>query len=175
MTTTVSAHEQGFHKRITFTITKYAIDGLLVMDVDGGDRCKLLRAGADTNHDGVLAGAEVTALKQRLTTMMTRALKLSISGGALPLGVKDTKLSLHEDPRVNESGVSIAVLLEIVHPYDVSPGMNLEVTDTSPDLSPIRLEVFQKYTAEASPEQPFRGDDESGAKSTIRLGALAAR
>ena len=51
---TAGAHPQGFHARFVFTLTKTAVTGVLVLDVDSGERCELLRAGADVNHDGVV-------------------------------------------------------------------------------------------------------------------------
>ena len=59
---TAWAHPEGFHARFVFTLTKTVVTGVLVLDIDSGERCELLRAGADVNHDGVLSKAERATL-----------------------------------------------------------------------------------------------------------------
>jgi hypothetical protein len=136
------------------------------MDVDSGQRCAVLRQSVDADGDGLVKGDEVTALKDRLAQMALRNLKLSLSGAALSLTPKETKLSLHEDPRVGEQGLSIAVLVDVALSKGVSEGMTFEVTDTSPDLSPVVVLVFQ------AGEPPFQVDLESGKTAKVRLGRL---
>ncbi|MEW5743223.1 MAG: hypothetical protein AB1938_30215 [Myxococcota bacterium] len=166
------AHPQGFHKKLTFTLTKTTVTGLVVMDVDSGERCTVLRQAADADGDGVVKGAEVTALKERLTSMATRTLKLGVSGAAIAVTVKESKLSLREDPRVGEAGLSVAVLIELTHPHEVSEGMSFEVTDTSPDLSPVVVQVFQAAQKGTPPEAPFQSELEAGKTVKVRLGRL---
>lgn len=170
----VLAHPQGFHKRVSLELYSTSITGLIVMDLDSGERCELLRAGSDTNHDGTLDDAEARALKKKLTTMATRALKLWISGYPIAIQVKEAKVSLKEDPRVNKTGVSVAVLLEMRHPYAVSPGMSLWFEDTAPDLSHVEVEVFQHPAADAGGVAPTTRSMGSGERLTVRLGALAS-
>ena len=165
LASTAWGHPQGFHKRLTFTLTKTKVSALIVMDVDAGERCLLLREAVDSNRDGVLSGAEVEQLKDRLVKMVTRPLKLSISGAPIPLTVKDTKLSLREDRRANDSPLSVAVLVEIEHPHAVSEGMEFEVEDISPDQSTIVLQVFQ----EGDKQPPFQQEVKSGVKTKIRI------
>jgi hypothetical protein len=155
-------HPQGFHKKLTFTLTKTKVSGLIVMDVDAGERCLLLREPADSNRDGVITGEEVTKLKERLVKLATRPLKLGISGAPLPLVIKDTKISLREDKRANDSALSVAILVEIDHPHAVSEGMQFEVEDASPDQSSVVLEVFQEGSREQLELQ-------SGVKSKVRI------
>jgi hypothetical protein len=155
-------HPQGFHKKLTFTLTKTRVSALIVMDVDAGERCLLLREPADSNRDGVLTGAEVTQLKERLVKLATRPLKLGISGAPVPLVVKDTRISLRDDKRANDAGLSVAILVEIEHPHAVSAGMEFEVEDVAPDQSSIVLEVFQESGA-------FQGELQSGVKSKVRI------
>jgi hypothetical protein len=69
----------------------------------------------------------------------------------------------------------VAVLLEDPHPAAVSVGTNLEIEDTSPDLSPVRFEVNQVPAGDAGVEPPSTTDLESGVKWKVRLGALAAQ
>ncbi len=157
-------HPQGFHKKLTFTLTKTKVSALIVMDVDAGERCLLLREAVDSNRDGQLAGAEVAQLKDRLVKMATWPLKLSISGAPLPLVVKESKLSLREDRRANDSSLSVAVLVELEHPPS-TPGMNFEVEDVSPDQSTIVLQVYQ----EGAKEPPFQEEVKSGIKTKVRL------
>lgn len=166
------AHPSGFHKKLTFTLTKTTVTGLVVMDVDSGERCLVFRQAADANADGHLQGEEVTALKTRLASMATRSLRLGVSGAALAFTVKETKLSLRDDPRVGDTGLSVAVLLELTHPHEVSEGMTFEVTDTSPDLSPSVVQVFQAAPEGAAGEAPFQGELESGKTVKVRLGRL---
>lgn len=158
-------HPQGFHKKLTFTLTKTKVSALIVMDVDAGERCLLLREAVDSNRDGLLTGEELTQLKDRLVKMVTRPLKLSISSAPIPLTVKETKLSLREDRRANDSALSVAVLVEIEHPHPVSEGMTFEVEDVSPDQSTIVLQVFQ----EGDKQPPFQGEVQSGVKTKIRI------
>ena len=158
-------HPSGFHKKLTFTLTKTRVSALIVIDVDAGERCLLLREAVDSNRDGLLSGEELTQLKDRLVKMATRPLKLSISGAPIPLNVKETKLSLREDRRANDSALSVAVLVEIDHPHAVSVGMDFEVEDISPDQSTIVLQVFQ----EGAKEPPFQAEVKSGVKTKIRF------
>lgn len=164
-----AAHPEGFHQRLTFTLTKTTLTGLLVLDVDSGERCELLRAGADANHDGTLSRPERAALERKLAGFITRPLKLAISSFPLPLTIKESKLNLHGSPEVSRDGLSVALLLEVKHPYAVTPGMHLEVSAASPDQAPVRVEVFQ----DAQPaEPPFRQELEVGSSARVRLGAL---
>lgn len=164
---TAFAHPSGFHKKLTFTLTKTTVTGLVVMDVDSGERCRLLREASDEDRNGLLEGDEVAALKKRLVAMATRNLKLGLSGAPLPVEVKETKLSLREDKRANDSPLSVAVLIELKHPHEVSEGMQFEVEDTAPDLSTIVVQVVQE-----SAEPPLQVELESGKKTKVRLGKL---
>ncbi len=166
------AHPQGFHTRLALTLTRSAVTGLLVMDVDAGSRCAVLRQAADADLDGRVTGAEVTALKERLTAMALRPLKLGLSGAALAVTVKESKLSLRDDARVGEAGLSLALLLEVRHPRPVSEGLQLEVSDTSPDLSPVLVRVFQAVAPGAAPVAPFEVELEAGKTASVRLGRL---
>ncbi|MBE2252880.1 MAG: hypothetical protein IAE78_25330 [Myxococcus sp.] len=170
---TARAHPEGFHARYVFTLTKTTVTGLLVLDVDSGARCELLRAGADKNHDGELSKDEKAALLQKLTSFITRPLKLGLSGFPLPLTVKESKLNLRDDPRVSSAGLSVALLLEVHHPHEVSPGMHFEVEAVTPDQSPVRLEVLQAVAEGEPPEPDFRGEVDAGKKVRVRLGLLA--
>lgn len=166
------AHAAGFHTRLTFTVSRSLVQGLLVMDVDAGERCSLLRAQADLDHDGLLSRDERALLAKKLTGMATRNLSIGVSSAVVPLAVKDTRLSIREDPRVSDTGLSLALLLELPTPYPITPGSTLEVTDTSPDLSPVLLEVFQTPAEGAKAEPPFRGEVEAGKQVKVRLGIL---
>jgi hypothetical protein len=157
------AHPQGFHVKLTFTLTPTTVTGLLLMDVDAGQRCLLLREAADESRDGLLDAGEVKGLERRLAAMLTRNLKLGISGAPIPVVVKETRLSLRDDPRANDAGFSVAVLIEVAHPHAVSPGMQFEVENVSPDLSAMTVEVLQAG-APASVAQV-----ESGKKYAVRL------
>jgi hypothetical protein len=170
----VLAHPQGFHKRVTLELWSTSITGLVVMDVDGGERCELLRAGADLNRDGLLDPSETKALKKKLTTLATRALKLWISGYPVAVEVKDAKVTLKEDSRVSQTGVSVAVLLEMRHPYAVTPGMSLWLEDSAPDGSHVEIEVFQHGLADAGTLAPVKRSAGSAERVTVRLGALAS-
>jgi len=165
LSTLASAHPTGFHKKLTVTLTKTKLSVLVMMDADSGDRCLLLREAVDSNRDGFITGDEARKLKERLTKMAVSPLKFAISGAPLNVVVKESKLSLREDKRANDSPLSIAVLIEI--PLSPTPheGSSLEVTDTAPDQSAIALQVFQaKSTAEL--ELP------SGVTTPIRIGQL---
>lgn len=165
------AHPEGFHERLTFTVTRTTLTGLLVLDVDSGERCELLRAGADANHDGVLSASERSTLEKKLTSFILKPLKLSISSFPIPLTATETKLSLRGDQTVSRAGVSLALLLDVKHPYAVSPGMHLEVTASSPDLSTVRIEVLQA-TAKGADEPVFVQEVDSGKPVRVRLGVL---
>lgn len=160
-----SAHPKGFHKKVTVTVTPGRISALVVMDVDSGDRCLLLREPADSNRDGVITGEEVTQLKARLVKLATHQLKLGLSGAPLTLEVKETKASLRDDPRVNDSPLSVAVLMELELSRPLHDGVNFEFTDTSPDTSTIALQVFQPWAA------PSELTVQSGVATRVRLAA----
>lgn len=168
------AHKAGFHKKLVFTVTRAGLEALVVMDLDGGDRAQLLRAGADANADGRLTGDEVTKLKAKLVEQATRALVAEVAGFKLQAKVKEAKLSLREDPRTRDGGLSLAVLLEWPAPEPISSGMRLTLTDEAPDRSHLEIEVHQKTLADAGPEPVFRAAPPSGQTVTVRLGALAS-
>ncbi len=160
------AHPTGFHKKLTVTLTKKTLSVLVMMDADSGERCLLLREAVDSNRDGFLAGDEVTKLKERLTRMAVSPLKFAISGAPLPVVVKESKISLREDKRANDSPLSVVVLIEIPLRPAPNEGSSLEITDTAPDQSAIALQVFQaKSTAEL--ELP------SGVTTPVRIGVLS--
>ncbi|MBL8924285.1 MAG: hypothetical protein JNJ54_35885 [Myxococcaceae bacterium] len=167
------AHPEGFHARYVFTVERTQLTALLVLDVDSGERCELLRAGADANRDGLLAREERAALEKKVASLVTRPLKLAISGYPIPLTVKDTKLNLRDDQRVSRTAISVALLLEVKHPYEVAPGMHLELETVTPDASPLRLEVYQATQPGTPAEPDFKDEVESGRKVRVRLGALA--
>lgn len=169
---TAWAHPEGFHARFVFTLTKTSVTGLLVLDVDSGERCELLRAGADANHDGVLSKPERAVLLAKLASFLTKPLKLGISGFPLPLTVTESKLNLRSDDSVSRTGLSVALLLEVKHPHEVSEGMHFEVETVTPDQSPVRLEVLQTPAPKVPPEPDFRDEVPSGKRVRVRLGAL---
>jgi hypothetical protein len=158
------AHPRGFHVKMTFTLTPSTVTGLLVMDVDSGPQCRLLREAADENRNGVLDPPEVKALDRRLAAMLTRNLKLGVAGAPIPVRVTQTKLSLREDLRAGDAGFSVAVLLEVAHPHAISEGMQFEVQNVSPDLSTLAIEVLQVDQA------PALAEVESGAWHRVRFG-----
>lgn len=166
------AHPEGFHTRFAFTLTKTSVTGLLVLDVDSGERCELLRAGADANHDGVLSRPERATLLAKLASFVTKPLKLGISGYPLPLTVTESKLNLRSDDSVSRTGLSVALLLEVKHPHEVSEGMHFEVETVTPDQSPVRLEVLQTPAPKEPAEPDFRDEVPSGKRVQVRLGAL---
>jgi hypothetical protein len=173
---TARAHPEGFHVRAVFTLTKTAVTGLVVMDVDGGERCELMRAGADSNRDGLLSDDEKRGLERRLVSMVLRPLKVGLSSYVVPLKVQEVKLNLRQDVSVSRSAVSVALLLEANHPYDVSPGMHFEFETVTPDGSPVRLEVLQAADpADRQPEPDFRQEVDSGRRARVRLGLLARK
>lgn len=167
------AHPEGFHAKYAFTLTRTSITGLLVLDVDAGERCELIRSGADANHDGLLSRSERRSLEAKLSSFITRTLKLGISSYPVPLTIKETKLSLRDDPSVSKSGLSIALLLEVKHPYEVTPGMHFELEASTPDQSHVRVEIVQAAKPGEPAEPDFKEDVPSAKKVRVRLGALA--
>jgi hypothetical protein len=169
---TALAHPQGFHKRIMLNLSLHRIDGLIAMDVDGGDRCRLVRDGADTNRDAVLQPGEVAALKDKLVRLATLALKLSLSGYPVTWKVKETKLDLRRDHLVTQTGVSVAVLFEAQVETAIAPGTQLQIEDASPDASPVRVDVNQA-PADGGVPPPATTELLPGVKWSVRLGPLA--
>jgi hypothetical protein len=98
--------------------------------------------------------------------MAVSPLVLGLSGAPLKLNQKDSKLSLRDDPRANDSPLSVAVLLELDHQNALGERPQLEFTDTSPDQSTIVLQVFQEGMAGA----PFEAEVKSGVKTRVQLG-----
>lgn len=167
------AHPEGFHKKIVFTLHKFDVQALLVMDIDGGERCSLIRAGADADHDGVLSATEAAALKNRLVAIAMQSLKVRFSGAPFALEVRESKINLHQDSGVSESGLSVAIFIDQHHREPATEGLRFEVEDQSPDRSPVNLEVFQVPAAEAGTLAPYTTELEAGRPASVRLGALA--
>lgn len=159
------AHPTGFHKKLTFTLTKTKLSALVVMDVDSGERCLMLREAVDSNRDGLISGDEIAKLKERLVKMATSRLKLGISGAPLHFTVAEAKLSLREDRRANDAPLSVAVLFELSLTPTPGAGTQLEVSDVAPDQSTVVLQVFQSGEA-------FEREVASGVTTRVRLGAL---
>ncbi len=158
------AHPTGFHKKLTFTLEERTLTALIILDVDAGERCLLLREAVDENRDGLLRGAEVEKLRERLLKMATSPLKLGLSGAPLAFTVRDVKLSLRNEVRANDAPLSLAVLIDV--PLSSAPrtGMTLEVTDTSPDQSPVVVQVFQRAAT-------FEKEVSSGVTTLVRVEA----
>jgi hypothetical protein len=155
----------GFHAKLTITVSQTKVSVLKVIDVDSGSRCLLLRESVDANRDGELRGEEVQNLKKRLVSLATRPLSLTLSGAPLPMQVVDSKLSLRNDRRVNDSPLSIAVLLEFDDPTALREGLVLGVTDVAPDASSLVLQVFQR----GETALPAVQEVPSGSLATFRL------
>ncbi len=150
-------HPKGFHKRLMLQSAEKRLDVVVVMDLDGGERTQLLRASMDLNGDGVLGKEERAQLKARLASLATGRLKVSISGYPLPLTARESKLDLRGDVRAGEAGLSVAVLLEAAYPERPSPGMELSVTDESPDDSHIHLTVTEGETGQVAEQELTSG------------------
>ncbi len=172
---TASAHPEGFHKRIALTVTRDGVDGLLTMDVDGGERCELMRAGADTNRDGVLQPAETAALKEKLLKLAMLALQMEVSGYKLTVQTVDSKISLKEEPRVAKAGLSVAVMLKADFPKKATAGLELRVRDASPDESPVQIHVFPQLPGDGGSSADVSRELNKGELMTVRLPLLAGR
>ncbi len=167
------AHPQGFHKKIVFTLHKFDLQGLMVMDIDGGERCSLIRAGADIDHDGVLSVAETAALQKRLVAMAMKQLTVRFSGAPFAIEARESKINLHQDSSVSQSGLSVAIFIDQHHREPATEGLGFEVADQSPDRSPVNLEVFQVPAIDAGCVPVFTTELEAGRMAVVRLGALA--
>jgi hypothetical protein len=163
------AHPQGFHKKLTVTVARQKVSALVVMDVDSGERCLLLRGAVDADRDGRLEGDEVAKLKERLVKLASSRLEVKLSGAPLALTLRETKLSLREDRRANDAALSVALLYELALSSPVGEGMTLEVSDVAPDQSHVAVQVFQAGAKAA----PFQQEVPSGTPATVRLGRLA--
>lgn len=137
------AHPKGFHKKVLLTVEGGRAAALVVMDVDDSERAELLRATADSDRNGVLSRDETAKLRAKLVELATSKLRVSVSGHRLSLPVKDVRLSLRQEKRVGESGMSVAVMLESELPGKIVSGMVMVVEDTSPDGSPVQVELGQ--------------------------------
>lgn len=173
LATFAQGHPIGSHKRVVLTVSRYAIEGVITLDLDGSEQTALTRLGADLDKNGALEGAELTALKERLVLIAVRPLKLKLSGFPVPLEVKETKLNLRGDRSTGPTGLSVAVLFESRHPHAVTRGMALQLTDAAPDLSEVAVEVFQRTEADAGEELPVRRALASGGSFEVPLGTLA--
>lgn len=137
------AHEKGFHKRVVVTVEGARVAAVVVMDVDDSERAELLRATADSDHDGKLSKAETESLRAKLVSLATSKLKLSFSGHEVRLPVRDSRLSLRQEKRVGEAGMSVAVMLETDLPRAPSRNMVLVLEDAAPDGSPVQVDLGQ--------------------------------
>jgi hypothetical protein len=169
---TADAHPRGFHKKLVLTAYRARLEGLMSMDADGAERTRGLRAAADADGDGKLSKSELKQLQDRVVKLAIGSLKLEISGAKIPVEVKDAKLNVHGDFTVSDSGLSVAVLLMMKHPHEVTPGMTLVVEDRAPDLSEVPVEVYQARTGDAGVEVQ-KAELKVGDKMKVRLGPLA--
>lgn len=158
------AHPKGFHKRVTLTVSAQLLTALVVMDVDSGRQCLMLREAADSNRDGAVRGEEVTALKGRLAKLATQHLRVSLSGAEVSLNPKEAKLSLRDDLRTGDGPLSVAVLLEAPL-HRIHEGTTVELTDKAPDGSAVAVQIFQD-----TEEKPFEHELASGRSVQVRIG-----
>ncbi len=168
------AHAAGFHERLALSLSAQNVDGLLVMDVDGGEQAKLIRAGADVNRDGVLSPPERAALQKKLVSMAMAGLKLGISGFPLTVQVTDVKLSLRNDEGVGEGGMSLALMLAASVRSPIGEGMKLEIEASSPDSSHVVVEVSASRP-DGGVEAVERRELVAKEKWTVRVGGLGKR
>lgn len=166
------AHPRGFHKKIVLNAYRTRLEGLVVLDVDGAERTRGLRAAADKNGDKKLSQDELKELEQRLTTLALGSLRLTISGAPVPVAAKLTKLDVKGDFGVSDGGLSVAAMLMVRHPAPVSPGMTLLIQDKSPDLSPVTVQVFMARSVDAGTLDAQQGELEAGKAFAVRLGQL---
>jgi hypothetical protein len=163
------AHPRGAHKKVILTVERTRVGVLLVLDVDGGARAQLLRAGADQDGDHLLRGAEVQGLRRRLAQVARGTFSLRIAGASLPVPDGEVRFSLRQDPTVSETGFSVAVLAEIPVPEGIRPGMELVVTDRAPDGSPVDVE-FQLDEEQGMSRRVATVTE--GADARVRVGSL---
>ena len=160
------AHPKGFHKKVILTVSREGVDALVALDIDGGPRTQMLRAAADADKDGVLSHDEALALKKELVTLLLRPLTISASGFRLQFEDVDAKVDLRKDRRVGDGGLSVAVLRRARFPGPAT-GMQLVVTDESPDQSPVSLEIHQALPDAG--DQVTAVDLARGASQSVRL------
>jgi hypothetical protein len=141
LSATAIAHDKGFHKKLLLTVTRESVELLVAMDIDGNERTAGLRAGADANHDGVISGEEAQGLKKKLVRLAEEPVRVAVSGYALSFEDVDAKVDLRGDRRVDDTGISVAVLRRARWPGKPIAGMTLSVSDESPDPSPVAVEV----------------------------------
>lgn len=175
VSTSVLAHPEGFHKRLALTVTRDGVDGLLTMDVDGGERCELMRAGADGNRDGVLQKDEIAALHSKLLKLAMQGLQLEVSGYRLTVQTVESKISLKDDPRVAKVGLSVAAMVKVDFPKKATPGLELRIKDASPDESPVQVNVFPQLQNDGGSAEDVSKELNKGETLTVRLPALAPR
>ena len=154
------AHPQGFHKHVRIVVHEDRVEALVVMDVDGGRRSQLLRAGADKDGNGKLDDAEVERLRAQLGALATSKLKMSFSGHAITLAPEEVKLNLRGDRKTSEAALSVAVLLGSKLPAAPREGMELVVQDTSPDRSHVKVEAEQAVAVPDEKGRPPYGQGE---------------
>ena len=147
------AHPRGAHKKVILTVEQARVGVLLVLDLDGGERAQLLRAGADLDGDHVIRGPEVQGLRRRLVQVARSSFVLKLAGAVMALPEGEARLSLRQDPSVSETGLSVAVLSDLPLPAGIRAGMELVVSDRAPDGSPVDVE--------------FHLDEEQGPARTV--------
>lgn len=170
------AHKAGFHKKTHLTVSAYAVEALLTLDVDEGAAAELLRQGADVNRDGQLTGHELEGLKTRLAGMATRGLKVKVGGLSIPFAAQETKLSVRDDATTSRAGLSVAVWALSEHPWAVGEGAWLELQDTSPDFSHVAFDIALLTAADAGGGSSSETREAaSGEKVRLRLSTLRRR
>jgi hypothetical protein len=166
------AHPTGYHLRLSLSVTRTEVGGLLVMDVDSSEQAKLLREGHDLDRDGVLSRDESKALQKKLVTMAIEGVRVTLAGYPLPLQPTDVKMSLRDDRAVAEGGLSLAVLLTAKLPSAAGAGMALDVEARAPDRSAVRVEVSAASGTDGGVEALGARDLQPDEKWTVRLGKL---
>lgn len=165
------AHARGFHKKLQIVVQARKIQVLVTLDIDGGTRTQVLRAGADVDKNGTIDTAEAQALKARLVTLASRPLRLSLSGYAVRPALVEAKVNLREDRTVSDAGLSIAALLEAELPQPLFAGMELSIEDEAPDASHVRVEAVQDVGGERKAEDrpSVEGDLQPGDRLALKL------
>lgn len=171
----VVAHPAGFHERVALSVSRQAVDGLVVLDLDRSETARLIRAGADFDHDGVISAVERGALQKKLVALAVGGLKLGISGFALTVKVADVKMSMRGDDRVTDLGLSVAMMIEAAVSSPIGEGMKLEVEAKSPDESHVVVEVSAVAGRDGGVVAVERRDLAAGEKWSVRLGVLGPR
>ncbi len=142
------AHQFGYHTTVDLVVRRDGMTALVTLDVPRGRESLAQRMQADRNGDHELDADERQALKANLIRLAVRQLEIRVGGTPTSGQVKEGKVSVMQSTAVDDTPVSVAVILE----FPAGEG-DVEVRDEAPDAQPVPARI----SFEPSSAAPIEG------------------